>query len=81
MCAKYFSFQGFQGKVFITNNNIIHIQKIYREFIIIHIQTDDVTSQKKKKNYYKRVDKNIEEKIFIFLLSLCLFYSDFLTSI
>lgn len=75
MCEK-FSFQGFQGKVFITKI-IIHIYtKIYWEFIIIHIQTDDVTSQFFFiLFFYKRVDKKINRrKDFHFLIVVVVYF-------
>lgn len=61
MCAKIF-FPRIPGEGFHHKNNNTYTPKIYWEFIIIHIQTDDVTSQiylfflffyKRKKNRRK----------------------------
>lgn len=76
LCVRKIFFPRIPGEGFHHKNNNTYTPKIYWEFIIIHIQTDDVTSQIYLffLFFYKRVDKKkIEEKIFIFLLLLLLF--------
>lgn len=77
LCVRKIFFPRIPGEGFHHKNNNTYIYtKIYWEFIIIHIQTDDVTSQFFFiLFFYKRVDKKINRrKDFHFLIVVVVYF-------